>query len=182
MVPPANTHKLNTGGTHTFSKSQRCNTHWVPFHFVRRYFISVLLSPPAAHYLARRLPHFGCAQLVNANCSARTSHSQSITKLRLHSSAASVHFVKFTAAASYGAGIGLTSFGLYCQPLVGARSHLRYSSVAFGGSPPAALQRRQVCGARLSFFFAAGAFTGPADTQHLFPMFSNLPSFYIWIK
>ena len=30
------------------------NTHWVPFRFVRRCFISVLLSPPAANHLARR--------------------------------------------------------------------------------------------------------------------------------
>jgi hypothetical protein len=36
------------------------------------------------------IPTFGCAQLANTNCSARTSHSQSIAKLRLHSSAASV--------------------------------------------------------------------------------------------
>jgi hypothetical protein len=36
------------------------------------------------------IPTFGCAQLANTNCSARSSHSQSIAKLRLHSSAASV--------------------------------------------------------------------------------------------
>jgi hypothetical protein len=36
------------------------------------------------------IPTFGCAQLANTNCSCRTSISQSIAKLRLHSSAASV--------------------------------------------------------------------------------------------
>jgi hypothetical protein len=43
---------------------------------------------------------------------AITHASQSITKLRLHSSAASVRFAKFTPAASYGAGIGLCSLRL----------------------------------------------------------------------
>lgn len=45
------------------------------FHYAsfRRHFISVLLSPPAANYFARRQPHFGFAQLVNTNCSVRPS-------------------------------------------------------------------------------------------------------------
>ncbi len=50
----------------------------------------LLLSPPAAHNLARRPPHFGCVHLATANCSCRTSISQSIAKVHLHSSAASV--------------------------------------------------------------------------------------------
>lgn len=31
-------------------------------------FTSVAFSPPAAHNLARRPPHFGCVHLANANC------------------------------------------------------------------------------------------------------------------
>ena len=74
---------------------------------------------------------------------------------------------KYTPAASYGAGIAIHSSWLYCQPLVGARSHLRsfLSSVAYGGSPPT-LQPRRFAG-RLDFFFAAGAFTGRLDTLPL---------------
>ena len=105
--------------------SQCYNTHWVSFRFVRRYFISVLLSPPAANNFARRQPHFGCVHLATANCSCRTSISQSIAKVHLHSSAASVPCGKYTPAASYGACIGLPMVGLYCQPLVGARCFLR---------------------------------------------------------
>lgn len=40
---------------HQSFENPHFKAHWVPFRFVRRYFISVLLSPPAAHYLARRL-------------------------------------------------------------------------------------------------------------------------------
>lgn len=47
--------------------SQANNTaHWVPFRFVHRYFISVLLSPPAAHYFARRLSPFRLRSLSAA--------------------------------------------------------------------------------------------------------------------
>ena len=74
---------------------------------------------------------------------------------------------KYTAAATHGAGIAIRSSWLYCQPLMGARSHLRsfLSSVAYGGSPPT-LQPRRFAG-RLDFFFAAGAFTGRLDTLPL---------------
>jgi hypothetical protein len=44
----------NCAATCHFAKPT-LNTHWVPFRFVRRYFISVLLCPLAAHYFARRL-------------------------------------------------------------------------------------------------------------------------------
>ena len=69
-------------------------------------------------------PHFGCVQLANANCSCRTSISQSIAKLLLHSSAASVPFGKNTPAASYGAVHRPVNKrrGFCVQPLVGARS------------------------------------------------------------
>lgn len=50
----------------------------------------LLLSPLAAHYLARRRSPLRLRLACAANCSCRTSISQSITKLRLHSSAASV--------------------------------------------------------------------------------------------
>lgn len=37
------------------------NAHWVSFRFVHRSFISVLLSPLAANYFARRRSPLGCA-------------------------------------------------------------------------------------------------------------------------
>ena len=58
---------------------------------LRHFFISAGFSPPAALFsFARRPPHLDCIHLAAANCSCRTSISQSIAKLRLHSSAASV--------------------------------------------------------------------------------------------
>jgi len=48
-------HKSIHMQSHAFFANPRYNTHWVPFRFVRRYFISVLLSPPAANNFARRL-------------------------------------------------------------------------------------------------------------------------------
>lgn len=57
---------------------------------VRRFFISVVLNPPAAYYFCRRSPHYGCVHLATAICLCRTSISQSIVKVLLHSSTASV--------------------------------------------------------------------------------------------
>ena len=58
---------------------------------LRHSFTSVAFSPPAALFsFARRQPHLGCVHLATANCSCRTSTSQSIAKVHLHSSAASV--------------------------------------------------------------------------------------------
>ena len=58
---------------------------------LRHSFTSVAFSPPAALFsFARRQPHLGCVHLAAANCSCRTSISQSIAKVHLHSSAASV--------------------------------------------------------------------------------------------
>ena len=58
---------------------------------LRHSFTSVAFSPPAALFsFARRQPHLGCVHLATANCSCRTSISQSIAKVHLHSSAASV--------------------------------------------------------------------------------------------
>ena len=57
---------------------------------LRHSFTSVAFSPPAAHNLLALRTHFGCVHLATANCSCRTSISQSIAKVHLHSSAASV--------------------------------------------------------------------------------------------
>ena len=71
---------------------------------------------------------------------------------------------KFTPAATHGAGIAIRSSWLYCQPLMGARRHVRsfLPPVPYGGSPPT-LQPRRFAG-QLCFFFAAGAFTGRLNT------------------
>ena len=54
---------------------------------LRHFFISAGFSPPAALFsFARRPPHLGCVQLATANCSCRTSISQSSAKVHLHSS------------------------------------------------------------------------------------------------
>ena len=153
-------HKSIHMQSHAISQCQRYNTHWVPFRSVHRYFISVLLSPLAAHFiLLAGAPHFGFAQLANANCLCRTSISQSIAKLRLHSSAAFVHFVKFTSAASYGAGIAAPSSQLSCQPLVGARSCFRsFLSPAASYRLVSNPQYRHKWQLRLRFFFAVGVF------------------------
>ncbi len=89
------------------SHSQANATILTGFHSasLRHSFTSVAFSPPAAHNLARRPPHFGCVHLASANCSCRTSISQSIAKVHLHSSSRAVGFAKFTARDSYGAGI-----------------------------------------------------------------------------
>lgn len=53
---PANiSHWLSTGGTQAFYASLH-TAHWVPFRSVHRFFISVLLSPPAAHNLRAGRP------------------------------------------------------------------------------------------------------------------------------
>jgi hypothetical protein len=134
---------------------------------LRHAFTSVAFSPPAAHYFARRL-----SPLRLRSACIRTAHSLRPFRLRLLGFTCIVQpppypVGKYTPAASYVAGIAIRSSWLYCQPLVGARSHLRsfLSSVAYGGSPPA-LQPRRFAG-RLCFFFAAGAFTGRLDTLPL---------------
>ena len=62
------------------------------FHYatLRHTFTSVAFSPPAAYNLLALRTHFGCVHLATANCLCRTSISQSIAKVHLHSSAASV--------------------------------------------------------------------------------------------
>ena len=89
------------------SLSQASPTILTGFHSatLRHTFTSVAFSPPAAHNLLALRTHFGCVHLATANCSCRTSISQSIAKVHLHSSAASVPFGKYTAAASYGGSI-----------------------------------------------------------------------------
>jgi len=53
------------------SLSQANPTILTGFHSasLRHSFTSVAFSPPAAHNLARRPPHFGCVHLAPANCS-----------------------------------------------------------------------------------------------------------------
>ena len=117
--------------SHTISQSQPYNTHWAPLRFVRRYFISVLLSPLAANNFCSPAAPLRLRSLSAALCTDHCTWlissliSPCSTKAHLHRSAAYVHFVKYAPAATHGACIGLTSFGLYCKPLVGARSHLR---------------------------------------------------------
>ena len=89
---------------------------------LRHTFTSVSLSPPAAHNLLAVRSHFGCVHLAAANCSCRTSISQSIAKVHLHSSAAFVPCGKFTLAASYGAGIGLLRRPLLPAPHGGSQA------------------------------------------------------------
>ena len=60
--PISNTQSHTHMGCTCLSASQPYNTHWVSFRSVRRYFISVLLSPPAAHNLLAGCPHFGCVR------------------------------------------------------------------------------------------------------------------------
>ena len=74
------------------SLSQANATILTGFHSaaLRHSFTSVAFSPPAAHNLLALRTHFGCVHLATANCSCRTSISQSIAKVHLHSSAASV--------------------------------------------------------------------------------------------
>ena len=104
-VPPSKHKSRYTGGSPAFT--QATPTILTGFHSasLRHPFTSVAFSPPAAHNLARRPPHFGCVHLATANCSCRTSISQSIAKAHLHSSSRAVGFAKFTARDSYGAGI-----------------------------------------------------------------------------
>ena len=74
------------------SLSQASPTILTGFHFaaLRHTFTSVAFSPPAAHNWLALRTHFGCVHLADANCSCRTSISQSIAKVHLHSSAAFV--------------------------------------------------------------------------------------------
>ena len=64
------THKSYTLGNAS-AFPQAIPTILTGFHFasLRHPFTSVAFSPPAAHNLARRPPHFGCVHLAIANCS-----------------------------------------------------------------------------------------------------------------
>ena len=123
---------------------------------LRHSFTSVTFSPPAAYYLARR-PPTSAAFTLRLLIAHSYLISQSTAKVHLHSSAAFVPFGKYATAASYGAGIAAATWLsffhlsdkwllLYCQPLRGARRHIRsfLSPVPYGGSPPA-LQCGLVC-------------------------------------
>ncbi len=67
--PDLNTKASHSGNAHTFSQIHP--TILTGFHCasLRHSFTSVAFSPPAAHNLARRPPHFGCVHLAIANCS-----------------------------------------------------------------------------------------------------------------
>ena len=158
-------------GMHQPFASQCYNTHWVPFRFTTSFIhFSSVQSTRCQIILLAGYPHFGCVHLATANCSCRTSISQSIAKVHLHSSAASVPCREI-----YSGGF-LWSWHhhsflmvLLPAPRGGSQppSFLRasVSSVSYGGSPPT-LQPRKLAG-RLDFFFAAGAFTGKLDTLPL---------------
>ena len=88
---------------------------------VRRSFISVRFSPPAANFLcARRQPHLGCVHLAAA-IAYSSLISQSIAKVHLHSSATFVPCGKYTPVASYVAAIAPDDQGFTGSPFVGAR-------------------------------------------------------------
>jgi len=77
------------------SLSQASPTILTGFHFaaLRHSFTSVSFSPLAALFsFARRPPHLGCVHPATATCSCRTSISQSIAKVHLHSSSRAVSF------------------------------------------------------------------------------------------
>lgn len=82
------------------------------FHFaaLRHTFTSVAFSPPAAHNWLALRTHFGCVHLADANCSCRTSISQSTAKFHLLSSAASVPWREIYCG-------GFLSRQHRCQPL-----------------------------------------------------------------
>ena len=156
--------------------SQRYNTHWVPLRFVRHYFISVLLSPPAAHYFCspavptsaafakvlRQLtilytwlirPSFRHAALSSLASFRRLRALTGNILRRLHMELASP-FVPhgFTASPSWG----------LAAAFVRRASSLRLlRQLASNASAP------QVFGARPTLLFAAGAFTGQTSIASL---------------
>ena len=168
---------------------------------LRHFFISAGFSPPAALFsFARRPPHLGCVHLATANCSCRTSISQSSAKVHLHSSAASVpcreiysggflwswHRSSHLAKLLYINPISGCSFT--ASPFVGARRHFHsfLIPVPYGGSPPK-LQCGQVCRTAM-LLFCRRRFYRQANT-HLFipihPTFAKilsvalLPDYYM---
>jgi hypothetical protein len=156
--------------------------HSVALHSVAQFISAGFSSSAAFFYFARRQPHLGCVHLASANCSCRTSISQSIAKVHLHSSAAYVPFGKFTPAASYGASIVCSHLAqllyiarnkwlqLYCWPLCGGSLSTSIHSflILSGGHQRLAITSvpipKAFGTARLCFFFAAGAFTGRLHT------------------
>ena len=156
---------------HTFSQANA--TILTGFHSasLRHSFTSVAFSPPAAYYLARR-PPTSAAFTLRMLIAHSYLISQSSAKVHLHSSATFVPFGKFTAVASYGAGIAAATWlSFFTLPRKVAAALLTSPFVGLAGtSVRSSLQclmaaRHQrysadKCAARLCFFFAAGAFTG----------------------
>jgi len=154
------------------SLSQANATILTGFHSasLRHSFTSVAFSPPAAHYLARLLSPFRLRSLSAALITmpdtwlirpsfrhAALSSLASFRRLRaltgnilrrLHMELASASFV-----------------GLYCQPLMGARRHVRsfLPPVPYGGSPPT-LQCGQVCRTAMLLFLPQALL--PAGLTH----------------
>lgn len=88
---PLAIHKATHKGMHQPFARQRYNTHWVPFRSTTSFtHFSSVQSTRCQIILLAGYPHFGCVHLATAKCSCRTSISQSIAKVHLHSSAASV--------------------------------------------------------------------------------------------
>jgi hypothetical protein len=97
-------------------------------YYVLRYVLHSL-QPCSVHllpiYLLAGCPHFGCVQLANANCPVRPSLPKASLSFTCIVRPPPYPDGKYTAAASYGAGIAIRSSWLFCQPLVGARRHVR---------------------------------------------------------
>ena len=179
LGPAIISHWLSTGGTPAFPQAatQACLTvpgEWLTgFHSasLRHSFTSVAFSPPAAHNLLAVRSHFGCVHLASANCSCRTSISQSIAKVLLHSSAASVPWREIYSGGflwrQHRSSTWLCFFSLTQKGAATLLLPPHGCSQARPVVPPSRALRRlassasapQVCGARLCFFFAAGAFT-----------------------
>ena len=159
----ANT-QINAHAVTFLFASQRYNTHWVTFRFVRRFFISVLLSPPAAHYFCSpAVPTSAafakcCADTIPCTWLIRPSFrhaalSSLASFRRLRALTGNILRRLHMELASVSPGLSWAGLVLYCQPLVGARRHVRsfLPPVPYGGSPPA-LQCGQVCRTALLLF------------------------------
>jgi len=129
---------------------------------VRRSFISVRFSPPAANiFFARRQPHLGCIHLAAAIAHSSLI-SQSIAKVHLHSSATFVPCGKYTTVASYVAAIAFLRQAFLAAPLWGLAVRLHDVVPPYSGGHRTARHRfsPDKFAGQLRFFFAAGAFTG----------------------
>ena len=156
-------------GMHQPFASQCYNTHWVPFRFTTSFIhFSSVQSTRCQIILLAGYPHFGCVHLATANCSCRTSISQSIAKVHLHSSAASVPCREI-----YSGGFLWSwhrhSFFMALLPAPHGGSQPPSFVPLFGGLRRLASNATVRTSVPHSYasFFAAGAFTGKLDTLPL---------------